>query len=153
MQSSSYTTGEMAAQPDDKTIIEESETIRGCYNNLLGQEFSGMSLGKQTVENKQWDVIQVTPGDSFNEKLDKIVDIAQGKVWKGFTGPKDSYKRLPWNYWLFVNLYSHSFKEPTKFRIVTFNTFNIPPPNPPTPNPYELNIGYAIKVEAIEGQQ
>ena len=133
----------MAESPMDN---EFWKALDQCYNALIGEKFAGTYLGTQALEvrTKEWDWIEVTPGDPFNEKLDKIVDIAQGKVWKGFTGPQDSYMGYKWNYRLFVDLHSHSISIPTVFKVVKLEPFNIR-----TASAYKLNTGFAIQVEAI----
>ena len=120
-----------------------------CYSALIDEQFAGTYKGTKALEvrTKLWDWIEVTPGGPFNKKLDKIVHLAQRKVWKGFTGPKDSYMGHDWNYWLFVDLASHPFSKPTKFKVVTFSRFKIQ-----SASSYKLNTGYAIQVKAIEGQ-
>ncbi len=123
----------------------EMPIITMCYIELLGQEFTGYLNGAQII-----------PADDdlvIRSKLAAIQNVAQGKVWKGFTNHLDSKYGKDWDYRFFVNLDRAGFLTPTKFRINNYETFTFPPKItiPPAITDYEFGVGFSLKVTAISG--
>ena len=68
-------------------------TLGELYESAAGKTFNGEVVDHHNIRNgKVWTVIEITGGSSsLKPILDKIHEKAEGKVWKGFTGPPDGY--------------------------------------------------------------
>ena len=60
------------------------------YKSAKGKTFYGEVVEPHQIHKKEWTVIEITGGASNLKKILKnIHPLADGKVWKGFTGPPD----------------------------------------------------------------
>ena len=116
--------------------LNDISEIKQRYEKLKYVAFAGKHVGYHG----KWDLIEVASEDPFCELLQSVQEVAQEKVWKGFTNSQDSVVGLDWNYRLFVELSPNSSKSSTKFRITNISTFQ-----------YPLKMGFAMTVEAVVG--
>ncbi len=115
--------------------LTEMPIITMRYDELVGQDFTGYLDGAEII-----------PADAdlvIRSKLDAIQNVAQGKVWKGFTNYQDSKCGHMWDYRLYVELNCAGIQNPTKFRITSYKTVDM------KSGEYEFNVGFSLKVTAI----
>ncbi len=130
----------------------ELKKITTQYKTLKDQEFTGVYSGvwiepSDFGQGKTWHTIEPAVGDPIRSKLAAIQQVAQGKVWKGFTTDRDRKSRSqpPWNDRFFVNLDFAGIQSPTKFKLTGCKQFIIPKFNVE----YTLGVGFALTVRAI----
>lgn len=76
-------------------------------------------------------------------KLNAIYPIADQQVWKGFTDKRDSELDKHWTcYHLFVNLDKRGIDQPTHFKILGVNKFEM------KSFKYKLKTGFKMQVKA-----
>lgn len=63
------------------------------YDSAKGKTFYGEVVDRHNIRGgKTWTVIEINDGSSSLERIfEKIHQKAEGKVWKGFTGPPDGF--------------------------------------------------------------
>jgi hypothetical protein len=80
----------------------EMPSLSELYKQAEDKTFYGEVVDRHNIRGgKVWTVIEITGGSSSLEQiLEKIHQKAEGRVWKGFTGPPDGFNE----YRIWVNL-------------------------------------------------
>ncbi len=118
--------------------------IYALYDKLNNQEFTGAYSGEFFGANQRLSTIEPAKDDYLvRARLDDIQQVAQGKVWKGFTNYQDSTVGLPWDFRFFVNLKPEVIQSTTKFRITGYKTFLT------TNVKYTLGVGIDLAISPI----
>ena len=108
------------------------------YESAAGKTFYGEVVDHHNIRGgKVWTVIEISGGSSSLERiLEKIHQKAEGKVWKGFTGPPDNYN----DYRVWVELKEKGVSG--KFKVVGYKgPFHVDDPS------YSRHEGYCFVVE------
>ena len=125
---------ELLAQQQKMELLIQLDTL---YGSAVEVSFLGEVVGKQTMDKKEWTVIEID-GVFFEQKLKNIYSVGDGKVWKGFTGPP-TYT----NYRIWVpepnSVYTGNFK------VVNWKRFDFTTPS----RTYSLSVGYYFHVIPI----
>ena len=109
------------------------------YEQAVDKTFNGEVVDRHNIRGgKVWTVIEITRISSSLERiLEKIHQKAEGKVWKGFTGPPDGYN----DYRIWVDLKVEEGVN-AKFRVVDYKgPFDVDDPS------YSRHKGYCFIVE------
>ncbi len=100
----------------------KSEELESLYESLKHKMFIGCEQEPWNGHGTVWDTIDVNDRSTEIIKiLKEIYPKANGRVWKGFTGPKDSYD----DYRLYAKIVNKSSPE-GQYKITGVKTFPIP---------------------------
>lgn len=128
----------MAKQADKEKLLDK------LYNSLIGVTFRGSYEGVQQMHDKEWQLLDIQDGEAVIKTLQSIRKIAEGYVWKGFTGPEDSYCGKDWDYRLYVDL-EDSDTESREYEIIEVQRFSFRKKS----FEYKNDYGYAITVRGV----
>ena len=109
------------------------------YESAAAKTFNGEVVDRHNIRGgKEWTVIEITGSSSSMEQiLNKIHKKAEGKVWKGFTGPPDGYD----DYRIWVDLKEEEGVS-RKFTVIGYKgPFRVDDPS------YSRREGYCFVVE------
>ena len=122
-------------------------SIGEFYESLKGMTFNGSYIGDWPEHGKTWQMFDIQDGEPVITTLQSIrALVGEGHVWRGFTGPEDSYCGLPWSYRFFAK-FEGSNNVSGKYQILDVQSFPIPPNSG-----YTNNCGYAISIKDIQLQ-
>ena len=104
-------------------MAQKPEKFKALYRSLKQKTFTGSYQGIWSEHGTQWDMINVdTDSTEIIQILKTIHPRANGRVWKGFTGPEDSSYYS--NYRFFAK--TANISSPGHYKITDVEAFKIP---------------------------
>ncbi len=101
----------------------KSEELEALYESLKQKTFTGCYKGKWNEHGEEWYMIDVDNGSTdLIQILETIHPIANGRVWKGFTGPADPRKYKKYRFFAKTT----NISSPGHYKITDVETFKIP---------------------------